>query len=72
VIFENVTADEMAHYEVATVYAALGENEKALHYLERAVEARSPSLYMLKIDPRFAEIHSTPRFAALLQRVGLS
>jgi TolB-like protein/Flp pilus assembly protein TadD len=55
----------------APIYAALGEREQALDWLERAYEDRSSPLVWLKVDPWFDDLRDDPRFADLLLRVGL-
>lgn len=52
-------------------YLGLGDNEQAFFWLERARQEKSPILQLLKVHPHFDPIRSDPRFADLLQRVGL-
>lgn len=52
-------------YEVAGVYAQLGENDRAFDWLDKAYRNRS-CLYWLRVDPRFDSIRSDPRFQELL------
>jgi tetratricopeptide (TPR) repeat protein len=60
-------------YDVATVYAGLGENEQALLWLEKACEDRTGWLALwVKVDPKFDSLRSRPRFQNLLRRVGHS
>jgi DNA-binding winged helix-turn-helix (wHTH) protein/tetratricopeptide (TPR) repeat protein len=60
-------------YDIAAVYAGLGEQERALAWLERAYEDRSGWLGLwLKVDPKFDGLRADPRFADLLRRVGLT
>ena len=59
-------------YLVATIHAGLGENERALAWLERAYEERDYLLVMLRIDPRLDGLRPDPRFRDLLRRVGLA
>jgi len=59
-------------YHLAGIYAALGEKDKALDWLERAADERSPLIVYLKVDPQFEKLRSEPRFAALLKRMGLA
>ena len=58
-------------YQLALVHAGLEETDQAFEYLEKARRERSDSLVYLKIDPRLDDLHSDPRFAELLQRIGL-
>jgi serine/threonine protein kinase/Tfp pilus assembly protein PilF len=55
-------------YEVAGVYAQLGDKDRAFDWLEKAYRNRS-CLYWLRQDPRFESIHSDPRFQELLAKV---
>ena len=57
--------------EVAIVYAALGENDEAFKWLDRAYQEHSGGLYSVPIRSAFRPLHSDPRFAALLKRLGL-
>jgi tetratricopeptide (TPR) repeat protein len=52
-------------YEVAGVYAQLGETDRAFDWLDKAYRNRS-CLYWLRVDPRFDSIRSDPRFQELL------
>ena len=55
---------------IATVYAGLGEKDKALVYLEKAYQERSSDLpYFLKADLRLDSLRSDPRFEDLLGRM---
>ena len=59
-------------YDVAVLYAQLGEKEKSLEWLEKAFEERPYGLMFLKIDPAFDNMQSDPRFQELLKRVGVA
>ena len=57
-------------YMIATVYAALGNREKAFEYLEKAYQIRSTDLpYFLRADLRLDTLRSDPRFQDLLRRM---
>ena len=58
--------------DLALVYAGLGDKDKAFAWLDKAYEERSFSLINLKVEPRFDSLHSDPRFADLLRRIGLT
>ena len=54
------------------VYAGLGEKEKAVQWLGKAIEDRSiGGGTSLKADPIFDPLRSDPRFADLLRRMNL-
>lgn len=57
-------------YMIATVYASLGDKDKALEYLEKAYQIRSTDLpYFLRTDLRLDTLRSDPRFQDLLRRM---
>jgi TolB-like protein len=58
-------------YWMATLYAGLGDEDRAFGWLEKAYEERSGGLIWLGVDPRMGGLRSDPRFADLLRRVGL-
>jgi serine/threonine protein kinase/tetratricopeptide (TPR) repeat protein len=57
-------------YDIATIYNALGDQNQAFKWLDRALEERSGWLVYLKVNPILDNLHSDPRFQALLQRIG--
>jgi Flp pilus assembly protein TadD len=62
----------VAPYNVAAIYAGLGDNEQAFAWLDRAYTDRSSFLAIyFKTDVRLDNLRSDPRFAELLRRVGL-
>jgi serine/threonine protein kinase/tetratricopeptide (TPR) repeat protein len=50
---------------------ALGEADRALDWLERAVEARDQALLLLRVNSHYRPLHGHPRFQRVLERVGL-
>jgi TolB-like protein/Tfp pilus assembly protein PilF/tRNA A-37 threonylcarbamoyl transferase component Bud32 len=55
----------------AAVHVALGENEQAFTWLEKAYRERDTYLTWLKVDEALAPLRPDPRFHKLLSRVGL-
>lgn len=55
----------------AQVYAALGEKDQALAWLEKAYAGRDPYLVWLKVDPAFDSLRSEPRFRDLMRNLRL-
>jgi len=53
------------------MYARLGEKDRAFEFLEKAYRDRSAELINLKVEPVFDFLHSDPRYADLLRRIGL-
>jgi TolB-like protein/DNA-binding winged helix-turn-helix (wHTH) protein/Tfp pilus assembly protein PilF len=59
-------------YVLATIYAGLGEKDKAIQYLDKAYDERSLDLsWNLKSDLRIDNLRSDRRFQDLARRVGL-
>jgi hypothetical protein len=56
----------------AIIYLGLGDKERALDGLEKAYEARSQWLTLLKVDKVYDPFRSDPRFIELLKKVGLN
>ena len=55
-------------YDVATVYAGLGDRDAAFHWLRRAADERTTFVVHVGWDARFDRIRSDPRFAELAER----
>jgi TolB-like protein/Tfp pilus assembly protein PilF len=60
-----------AEIQIAAIHAALGENDQAISWLERAYQERALQLMFLNTDPSFAGLRSNPKFRDLLRRVHL-
>ena len=59
-------------YMIATIYAGLGDKNKAFEFLEKAFQEKSPDIpYFLKADLRLDSLRSDPRFTDLVRRVAL-
>jgi tetratricopeptide (TPR) repeat protein len=72
-IVEEVSKPPAAtSYNIARIYAALGENDQAFERLDSAYRERSPEIVSLKVDPGFDNLHSDPRFRNLLTRIGFA
>jgi tetratricopeptide (TPR) repeat protein len=57
--------------EIAAVCVALDDKEEAFEWLERAYREHSGPLHAIATRKVFRPLHSDPRFAALLKRIGL-
>jgi adenylate cyclase len=58
-------------FSIATIYAALGERDRAFSWLEKAFAERANNLVFLRVDPRLDSLRHDPRFDNFLTRVGL-
>jgi adenylate cyclase len=57
---------------LARVFARADNRDRAFAWLEKAFEARDPSLVQLKIEPLFDGLRSDPRYIDLLRRINLT
>ena len=57
-------------YGMALVHAGLRQIDEAFRWLDRAFDERSHWLVWLRLDPRWKSLHSDPRFAALVSKIG--
>jgi len=59
-------------YHLAYVYTGLGDADRAVDCLERAVAERTGAVYGIKGSFLFTPLHAHPRFRALLGRMNLT
>lgn len=57
--------------KIATAWVGLGQNDRALEWLERALDVRDDRLVYLAVDAHFLELHDDADFRAYVERVGL-
>jgi len=58
-------------YDIALVYASLGENDRAFEWLAKALAERSMFVVHLAWDARLGPLRADPRLAELVQRLGI-
>ena len=58
-------------YGIASYYAVIGDNDRALDWLEKAYAERDGTLVWLKVHPRLDGLRGEPRFRDLLARMRL-
>jgi tetratricopeptide (TPR) repeat protein len=58
-------------YDIATLYAELGEKDEAFKWLNAAYQEHDINLMSIKTDFTFDALRSDPRFAELVRKVGL-
>jgi serine/threonine protein kinase/Flp pilus assembly protein TadD len=58
-------------YGIASYYAVIGENDRALDWLEKAYSVRDGTLVWLKVHPRLDALRGEPRFCNLLTSLKL-
>ena len=72
---EHVLQDLLAHdskegaYQIAEVYAARGQFDATMAWLEQAYALHDAGLWTLQVDPLLRPLAGTPRFAALKRKL---
>jgi tetratricopeptide (TPR) repeat protein len=61
----------VAPHFFAGIHIGMGENDRAVEYLEKSYEEHSHWLIYLHLDPSMDDLRNDPRFQDLLRRVGL-
>jgi serine/threonine-protein kinase len=56
----------------AWIYTGMGDKDEAFRHLNQVCDERSPGIVYLKLDPLFDRLRDDPRFATLLQRIGVA
>jgi tetratricopeptide (TPR) repeat protein len=76
---ELIRSHNIVSYDVGLVMAGLGEQERAIDWLEKAYEERSIELIFLRVkatpnpyERPFYSLRANPRFKALLRRMDFS
>jgi tetratricopeptide (TPR) repeat protein len=68
---ERAKSAFVSPYHFAYVYTGLGDSDRALDLLERAVAERTGPAYSIKGSFLLAPLHAHPRFRALLRQMNL-
>ncbi len=61
----------VSSYNIAQIYARLGDKGQALAALEQAFSQRDSNLTYVKVEPAFDELRSDPRFQKVVQQLAL-
>ena len=68
---ERNGARDVSYEGIGYVYAALGDLDRAFEWLNRSLDHYFARLLFVKVDPRADPLRNDPRYAALVQRLGL-
>lgn len=67
---ETRAADQyIPSYDLAQVHNALGDSAKAISLLEKGFNDREPLMVFLKVDSKWDNLRSDPRFVELMRRM---
>jgi tetratricopeptide (TPR) repeat protein len=58
-------------FHFALIYMGLGETDKCLDWLEKAIEERDYMAFLLPVHPLFDPIRAHPRYPALIRKMNL-
>ncbi len=67
---EDARREKSEAFDLAEIYARIGENEKAFEWLEKAYQERHYTVMYLKVAPNLDSLRNDPRFDDILQRIG--
>ncbi len=71
-LLQTKTEKYVSSVNIASVYAASGNREKTIEWLETALKERDPNLTWIKFDNEFYFLRQYPRYQMLLKEIGLS
>jgi DNA-binding winged helix-turn-helix (wHTH) protein/TolB-like protein/Tfp pilus assembly protein PilF len=71
-LLEQEKGGSVSQHSLAVHYARLGEKERALARLQKAVEDHEFFVIALNVEPEWDSYRADPRFVALVRRVGLA
>ncbi len=61
----------LAAYDIAQLYADVGEKDRAFQWLDTAYQDHCAWLSLLRIDPIMDPLRADPRYAELVRKIGL-
>jgi len=68
----NLFRSEIHPYYAAVLYAAVGQDDQAIQWLNKAYKQRDYGIFDANVDPEWDHLRSDPRFIAVLEKVGLN
>ena len=67
---ETVRGNDFAYaFEIALAYLHLGDQNRALEWLERSEKAHTHSFNLIEPDPRLTSLQSSPRYTKLMEKL---
>ena len=71
-LLERSTSTHVPGTTIATVYTGLGDDHRALEWLEKAAEQRDDGLLLLKVHPIYDRLRPAARFQNILRKLNLA
>jgi TolB-like protein/Tfp pilus assembly protein PilF len=69
---QSVGQRRVSPFHLALIHIGLGENDRAIEFLNQAVDERAERMVWLGADPRFDPLRLNPRFNEIMIRMGLA
>ncbi|MCI0336577.1 MAG: protein kinase [Acidobacteria bacterium] len=69
---ESALRGDISRFDMARIYARLGNKDRAFEWLEKAYAEHSSEIVSIKSDPAFDQLRADTRFQDLLHRIGLA
>jgi len=69
---DKYSKGEAQGYELAILYAGMGDRDRALAWLEKNFQTGGSQLTTITVEPVFDSLRNDPRFTSLLQRMGMT
>jgi len=66
----STTNQYLSPFQIALIYAGLGDNDKAIEWLQTGKRDHDPFLMYIRVDPNFDNLRKDPRFVELMQQIG--
>ena len=70
-LLKSSTNRFVSPYNIALIYNGLDERDETLAWLERGFAQREPKTVFLKVEPKWNNLRSDPRFIDLIKRMNL-
>jgi hypothetical protein len=58
-------------YDIAEIYARVGDKTQTLVWLEQAFNQRDSKLTYIRVEPAFDPMRSDPQFQHIVERLGM-
>jgi DNA-binding winged helix-turn-helix (wHTH) protein/TolB-like protein/Flp pilus assembly protein TadD len=66
---ERAKQQYVPSYNLAMIFNGFGERDEAIRHLQLALETRDARMILLKVEPKWNEYRSDPRFAEIVRQV---
>ena len=69
-MYQTAAKRYVSPYDIAVIHTGLGNNDRAMEWLNKAFDEHSGFLVYVYLDPRLKSLHRDARFQDLLRRMG--